>query len=43
MIEFIEWLKKTYPPGKIPRTWVEPEDYEYTKPREWVEPPEVQK
>ncbi|HIP56724.1 MAG TPA: creatininase family protein [Ignisphaera aggregans] len=43
MIEFIEWLKKTYPPGKIPRTWIEYEDYEFTKPREWVEPPEVVK
>lgn len=43
VVEFIEWLKKTYPPGKTPRTWINPEDYKYDKPGEGLEPPENQR
>ena len=41
VIEFVEWLKKTYPPGKLPRTWIDLKDLKYHKPDEWVEPVEV--
>ncbi len=43
VVEFVEWLKKTYPPGVVPRTWVELEELEFRKPREGVEPFEKQK
>jgi len=29
MSEFIEWLKKKYPPGKVPKVWPEPGDFKY--------------
>ena len=29
IVEFIEWLKETYPPGKVPRVWPEPGDFKY--------------
>jgi len=29
IIEFIEWLKKEYPPGKVPKVWPEPGDFKY--------------
>jgi len=38
VIEFVEWLKKTFPPGKVPRTWIDPKDYQYNKPEEGVGP-----
>lgn len=42
VVEFVEWLKKTYPPGKVPRTWVDFKDLYFNKPEEWVEPAERQ-
>jgi len=27
--EFVEWLKKEYPPGKVPKVWPEPGDFKY--------------
>ena len=38
VVDFISWLIKAYPPGKIPRTWLEIEDLYFNKPKEWVEP-----
>jgi len=38
VVDFINWLIKAYPPGKIPRTWLEIEDLYFNKPKEWVEP-----
>jgi len=38
VVEFVNWLIKTYPPGQIPRTWINKEDLYYDKPKEWVEP-----
>ena len=38
VIEFVEWLKKTYPPGVVPRTWINDEDLYYNKPTEHAEP-----
>lgn len=32
IIEFIKWLKETYPPGVVPQTWINFKDYEYLKP-----------
>ena len=29
IVEFIEWLRETYPPGKVPRVWPEPGDFRY--------------
>ena len=40
VVEFVEWLIKTYPPGKIPRTWIDDRDLYYHKPEEHVEPAE---
>ena len=40
VVEFVEWLKKTYPPGKLPRTWIDDKDLYYHKPEEYVEPAE---
>lgn len=37
--EFVKWLLSIYPPGKIPRTWINYGDFFYNKPNEWVEPP----
>ncbi len=34
MIEFVKWLKETYPPGVLPQTWIDVKDYEYLKPSE---------
>ncbi len=36
--EFVEWLHKTYPPGQVPRTWINFEDLYYHKPEKWAEP-----
>ena len=38
VVEFIEWLKKTYPPGKIPRTWISIKDFQFNKPEEGLGP-----
>jgi len=38
MVEFVEWLKKAYPPGVVPQTWINPEDYQFNKPEKGVEP-----
>mgnify|MGYP000501120098 CR=1 FL=1 len=38
VVEFVNWLRKAYPPGKVPRTWIEFKDLWYGKPEEWVEP-----
>jgi len=38
VIEFVKWLKEHYPPGTVPRTWIEFEDLFYNKPKEYVEP-----
>jgi len=38
VVEFINWLIKNYPAGRIPRTWVDMEDLYYHKPREFEEP-----
>jgi len=29
IIEFIEWLKKEYPPGKVPKVWPEEGDFKF--------------
>lgn len=29
IIEFIEWFKKAYPPGNVPKVWPEKEDFKY--------------
>ena len=29
IVEFVEWLKKEYPPGKVPKVWPEPGDFKY--------------
>lgn len=34
----MEWLHKTYPPGQVPRTWINFEDLYYHKPEKWAEP-----
>ena len=31
-IEFLEWLKSEYPPGRVPKTWIDPKDLNYDKP-----------
>ncbi|MEB3860015.1 MAG: creatininase family protein [Desulfurococcales archaeon] len=38
VVEFVEWLKKAYPPGVVPKTWIEDKDLGYNKPEEHVEP-----
>jgi len=38
VIEFVNWLITNYPPGKIPRTWIEIEDLYFNKPKEYIEP-----
>jgi hypothetical protein len=38
IVEFVNWLITNYPPGKIPRTWIEIEDLYFHKPKEYVEP-----
>ena len=38
VVEFVEWLKKTYPPGVVPRTWIDDRDLYYHKPEEHAEP-----
>ncbi|MBS7642205.1 MAG: creatininase family protein [Candidatus Bathyarchaeia archaeon] len=38
VVEFVEWLKRSYPAGRIPRTWIEFEELYFDKPRSWCEP-----
>ncbi len=38
VIEFIEWLKKTYPPGVVPHTWIDYKDLYFNKPEKGAEP-----
>ncbi|MCE4613861.1 MAG: creatininase family protein [Desulfurococcales archaeon] len=38
VVEFVEWLKKTYPPGVVPRTWIDDKDLHYHKPEKHAEP-----
>ncbi len=40
VVEFVEWLKKQYPPGTVPRTWINEEDLFYNKPVTFVKPAE---
>lgn len=40
VVEFVEWLKREYPPGKVPRTWIDFKDLYFAKPEEHVEPSE---
>ena len=43
VIEFVNWLKSTYPPGVVPRTWIDYKDYAFSKPEKGAEPFEKQK
>jgi len=42
VVEFVEWLKKTYPPGVVPHTWINFQDLHYLKPAKGAEPVEKQ-